>query len=254
MLTRALEDNSTLQPEDSSDPAQAAADMEYSVFSSIKSSQTYKLRVNDRVKEIKSSTKGKVLHSSLRKCFTFNDAAAGSLCLLSDGPSLATGFVKASELVSAKQHSRTVITKLSRTVEPKKTSGKETSGLSSFVPASKLLLPNTVVLVEGASDRGHKEEPLKEGYSTYHGGVDKLEDDSSYKRPVEEDYSSIYHGGAVKLENGPSYGGAVKLEDSASFGGPITIASDTEEEAGARGREETSSKDELMAQDGYNVK
>ena len=49
LLTEALEANALLQPGDSSDPAHAAVVMEYSVFTSKKSSQTYKLCINDHV-------------------------------------------------------------------------------------------------------------------------------------------------------------------------------------------------------------
>ena len=192
-----------------------------------------------QVKEIKASTQDKVLHVSLRKCFTCDptdDTYVNSLCSPSDkpsltnGPSLTTGFVKASELFSTEQNSRTAIAEFCRTVEPKKA-----SGLSLFVPASSFPMSGAVL-----RENAHKDSKLPNKEDIHHKGLIKGEVGNVYTNP----------GGLVKEDS--FHGEAIKQEDGICSGGPIKSEEDKKKGECAREMDEIRIKDEKRATDNYH--
>jgi len=163
MLSKELQANASLQPLDSRDPIEAAVNVEYSIFSEVKSSQSYKLDVNKnvsirmayltqsfynlyfiliQVKEIQSSTRNNNLHPILKKHV---QAEGNAVNLVAKPDDQSTGFVKASKLFTSDKP-------LSKPSNSELVGTSSTSPKYSMFTSASKLLSNTRVknnIVEG---------------------------------------------------------------------------------------------------------
>ena len=160
-----------------------------------------------QVKEIKLSTRESILHSCLKKRFICDPAdddvpvldacSPSDQYSLTDGPSLATGFVKASVLVSTGQQSQTVPEEFPSTLKPKTADIFPGVNVCSITKKNSEL-PDEVKIMNDIRDRELFKEDVN--MSDNLGG------------PIMGGYYNTSHKGAIKADDGTSLGGIVKTK------------------------------------------